>query len=68
MCDNTNPYFPHGGTIKIYARKNPIDSWTQISSSYTKTDIGNIRITAPEVKAANMGDFYQIELKCELIR
>lgn len=39
MCDNTNPYFPHGGTFKLYARKNPIDSWTQIGSTYTKTDI-----------------------------
>jgi len=54
MCDNTNPYFPHGGTFKLYARKNPIDSWTQIGSNYTKTDIGRVKITQQEINNANM--------------
>lgn len=66
MCDNTNPYFPHGGTISLYARKNPIDSWTQIGSNYTKTDIGRIKITQQEINNANMGDYTQIELQCNV--
>lgn len=68
MCDNTNPYFPHWGTFKIYARKNPVDSWTQIGSTYTKTDIWRVKIVQNEITSANMWDYTQIELKCEIIR
>jgi len=67
MCDSTNPYFPHRWTIEMYARKNPNDSWTQVWTNYVKNDIGNIKISKNEITAANMWDFYQIELKC-LIR
>lgn len=66
MCDNTNPYFPHWGTISISARKKPIDSWTQIWSSVTPTDIGRIRIDANQITAAWMWDFTQIELQCNI--
>lgn len=68
MCDGSNPYFPHGGTITLYGRMNPADSWTQIGSAYTKTDIGNIRITQAEVGKANLAYFYGMELKCSITR
>lgn len=68
MCDNTNPYFPHWWSIELYARRNPIDSWTKIWSTYTNTDIWCIRITSSELLDANIDYFYQIELKCALTR
>lgn len=66
MCDASNPYFPHGGTITLYGRMNPADSWTQIGSAYAKTDNGTIRIGAPEINTAALSYFYQLELKCSI--
>ena len=64
MCDSSNPFFPHWGTIKMYMRLSPWDSFTQIGSSYTKTDIGNIKITGKEIADANLDSFYQAEFRC----
>lgn len=68
MCDNNNPYYPHGWDILIYARLNPSDTWTQIGTTYTKTDIGSIKITSNEITAAGLDSFFQIELKCTIVQ
>ena len=52
MCDSSNPFFPHGGSIQMFMRTSPGDSWTQIGSTYTPTDIGNIKITGNEIAQA----------------
>ena len=67
-CDWNNPYFPHWWAFKIFGRTSPWNSWTQIWANYTKTDIWQVTITSNEIKAANMGDFLQLELKVEITR
>lgn len=38
-CDNSDPQFPHGGEIELYARTKRSATWTKIADTGVKTDV-----------------------------
>jgi len=65
-CD-TSANILKGGSFELYARTKNSQSFTQIGSTYTKTDVDFVQITENNIIAAGFSKWTQIEFKLKLI-
>ena len=62
-CDGSDPQFPHGGEIEIYARKKRSDAWTKIADTGVLDGVGCRVFSANEIAASNFGSFLSAEFR-----
>lgn len=62
-CDGSDPQFPHGGEVEIYARKKRSAAWTKIADSGVLDGVGCKVFSANEIAASNFGNFLSAEFR-----